>query len=246
MLLTLSAAAWVLLIWQANNLAGSMSGLTMGMSATLFIALWIAMMVAMMFPSAAPMVLTFARISRAKREQGRAFVPTWVFVGAYLMMWTLFGVIAYAGAVAADSIGGGQMWFMQNGTRVAGVLLVGAGIYQLAPIKRACLAKCRTPLAFVMTSWRDGYAGAVRMGLIHGAYCLGCCWLLFVILFPLGMMNIAVLGIVTLAVFAEKSLVFGVRLSQLTAAVLIVYGAIVIVVPDALPGMVANSGNMKM
>lgn len=246
MLLALSVGAWVLLLWQANVVSGSMSGLTMGMSAVVFIALWIAMMVAMMFPSAAPMIMIFARVSSAKREQGRAFVPTWVFVAGYLLIWTAFGVVAYAGAVAADSIGSGHDWFMQNGARLAGLLLVAAGAYQLTPLKRACLSQCRSPLAFVMTSWRDGYAGAVRMGLSHGAYCLGCCWLLFVILFPLGMMNIAILGVVTLVIFGEKSLAFGVRLSQSIAVVLVVYGVVVIVVPHALPGMVSNGGNMKM
>jgi predicted metal-binding membrane protein len=242
----LSVGAWTLLIWQSNKLAGNMSGLTMGMSAALFVALWVAMMVAMMFPSAAPMILTFARVHSSKREQGRPFVPTWVFVAAYLAMWTLFGIVAYLGAVTSDSIGGSQGWFVQNGARLTGTLLAAAGVYQLTPLKRACLAKCRTPLAFIMTSWRDGYGGAVRMGLSHGAYCLGCCWFLFVILFPLGMMNIAILGIVTLVVFAEKSLVFGVRLSQMTAVALILYGAVVIFFPDALPSMASDGAKMKM
>lgn len=242
----LSAGAWGLLIWQARVLNGSMGGLTMGMSATVFIALWVAMMVAMMFPSAAPMILTFARIQTGKRGQGRPFVPTWVFVGAYLLMWTLFGVVAYTGALTADAIGSGHDWFMQNGTRLTGLLLIAAGAYQLTPLKRVCLAHCRTPLAFVMTSWRDGYDGAVRMGLKHGAYCLGCCWLLFVILFPLGMMNIAVLGIVTVIVFAEKALVFGERFSRVTAVGLVAYGVLVLFYPDALPTMTSNAPHMKM
>jgi predicted metal-binding membrane protein len=114
----------------------------MGMSAALFVAIWIVMMVAMMFPSAAPMILTFARIHSGKREQGGALVPNWVFIAAYLVMWTLFGVLAYLGAVAADSIGVSHAWFMQNGARLADALLAAAGVYQLTPLKRACPARC--------------------------------------------------------------------------------------------------------
>jgi predicted metal-binding membrane protein len=101
------------------------------------------------------------------------------------------------------------------------------------------LAKCRTPLDFVLSSWREGYLGSFRMGLEHGLYCLGCCWLLFVILFPLGMMNVAVLAVVTALIFAEKSLPLGQRIAQLAALALIAYGMLVVVVPNALPTMQA-------
>jgi predicted metal-binding membrane protein len=115
------------------------------------------------------------------------------------------------------------------------LLLAAAGLYQLTPLKRACLAQCRSPLAFVMTSWRDGAVGAVRMGLRHGLYCLGCCWFLFAILFPLGMMNIAVLAAITLLIFAEKSLPWGDRLTWVAAAVLAAYGVAVLIAPQILP-----------
>jgi predicted metal-binding membrane protein len=234
-LAVLSAGSWAILIWQARNMGTQGMGLTMGMDAALFIGIWIAMMVAMMFPASAPMILVFAQIQAGKRQQGRAAVPTWLFTATYLLVWSVFGGLAYAAAMGAERVGGNSSWFMSNGQRLAGVVLIAAGIYQVTPLKRACLAKCRSPLAFIMTSWRDGYAGAVRMGLSHGLYCLGCCWLLFVILFPLGMMNIAALAVITLLIFAEKSLPFGGRLSWVAGGALICYGFAVVFFPSLIP-----------
>jgi predicted metal-binding membrane protein len=199
--------------------------------------MWVVMMIAMMFPTAAPMILMFTRIAAGKRERGQAFVPTWVFVAAYLLIWTLFGVIAYIIAVALESLAVQTMWLMDNAVRIGGLVLVLAGLYQLSPLKRVCLSKCRSPLSFVMSSWRDGYGGAFRMGLEHGAYCLGCCWLLFVILFPLGVMNVAVMALLTLLIFAEKSLTIGTRIAQLVAVVLIIYGLLVVFMPSMMPLM---------
>lgn len=239
LLLLLAVAAWGLLIWQAsavNGQAMGMSmGLTMGMSAILFIAIWVVMMVAMMFPTAAPMILMFARVSAGKRQRSQAFVPTWVFVSAYLLIWTLFGVAAYPLALLAERLAGGSMWLMENGPRLGGALLIAAGIYQVSPLKRVCLSKCRTPFQFIMTSWHDGYGGAFRMGLEHGAYCLGCCWLLFVILFPLGIMNVAVMALLTALIFAEKALPIGRQMSLLAGIALVAYGAVVVFFPAALP-----------
>lgn len=232
-LLVLAAAAWALLALQAQ-MPMAMTP-TAGMEAPLFLAMWVAMMVAIMFPTAAPMILTFATVQKGKRGRGQAFVPTWVFVGAYLLVWTVFGVIAYAAAVAAEALAMNSMWLMENGGRIGGLLLVLAGLYQLSPLKTACLNKCRTPLSFIMTSWRDGYAGAFRMGLEHGWYCMGCCWLLFLILFPLGVMNIAAMVLLTALIFAEKSLPVGPRVVQGAAVALVFYGAVAIAMPEALP-----------
>ena len=237
-LLVLAAAGWALLIWQAARPGDGMAmGLTMGLGAPLFLAMWVAMMVAMMFPTAAPMILTFARVHAGKRQRGQAYVPTWVFVGAYLLIWTLFGALAYLLAVGAERLAGRSMWLMENAARLGGVVLVLAGLYQLSPLKRACLTKCRSPLDFLLTSWRDGYGGAFRMGLEHGLYCLGCCWLLFVILFPLGVMNVAAMVVITALIFAEKSLPAGRRIGQVAAAALIAYGLVAVFVPTALPTM---------
>ena len=233
-LLGLAAVAWGLLIWQAAVTDEKMS-LTMGMSAPLWIALWIAMMVAIMFPTAAPMIMMFARVHAKREERGQTFVPTWIFAGSYLLLWSVAGIGAFGAAVAGDELADQSIWVMDNAARIGGGVLVAAGLYQLSPLKSVCLNKCRSPMIFILNSWRDGYVGSFRMGLEHGAYCLGCCWLLFVILFPLGMMNIAVLALITLLIFAEKSTAFGRQIAVLAAVALIVYGAIVVFVPDALP-----------
>ena len=212
-------------------------GLTMEMGAPLFLALWAAMMVAIMFPTAAPMILTFARVQANRRGRAQICTPTWLFVGAYIALWCATGVLGYAAAVGGDALAERAAWVMDNAARIGGVVLILAGLYQLSPLKRMCLAKCRTPMGFILGSWRDGAGGAVRMGLEHGLYCLGCCWLLFVILFPLGMMNIAALAVIALLILAEKSLPFGDRARQVAAGSLIAYGAVVLVVPGALPTM---------
>lgn len=211
------------------------TGLTMGMSAALFIAIWIVMMIAMMFPTAAPMILMFTKIYAGKQQQQQAFVPTWVFISAYLLIWSLCGVLLYPLAAGIENLAANSMWLMNNAARIGGVILLLAGLYQLSPLKHTCLSKCRTPLQFILSSWHDGYGGAFRMGLEHGAYCLGCCWLLFVILFPLGIMNIAIMALVTALIFAEKALPFGRQISQLAGIALIAYGALVIFLPAALP-----------
>ena len=243
-LLILAAAAWAVLIWQAGSPGTMGIGPTMGLAAPLFLAIWVAMMVAMMFPTSAPMILMFARVQAGKRQQGVAFVPTWVFVGAYLIVWTAFGALAFAIAVGAEQLADQVPWLMDNAARIGGAILALAGLYQLSPLKRACLTKCRSPLSFILSSWRDGRGGAFRMGLEHGMYCLGCCWLLFVILFPLGVMNVAAMAVITLLIFAEKSLPVGRRVAQVAAAALVVYGALVVFLPQLLPTAPAMAGGM--
>jgi predicted metal-binding membrane protein len=256
-LLALSALSWVVVLWQAGVLGGGTSdaigsggaastaagsmgptmpdALTMGMAAPLFLATWIVMMAAMMLPSAAPMILMFDAVQGGRSRQGRPSVPTWVFVGAYLAVWAGFGVIAYAAALGAEWLSGSWPWFATAAPVVGGVVIVAGGVYQLTPLKQACLSKCRTPTQFVLTSWRSGYRGAFRMGIEHGIFCLGCCWLLFVILFPLGIMNVAAMAAVALLVLAEKTLPIGRRLSWALGGVLIAVGSAVIALPALLP-----------
>jgi predicted metal-binding membrane protein len=242
-LLVTAAGAWALLAWQSSGMDDEMS-LTMGMGALLFLATWIVMMVAMMFPTAAPMITTFTRVQAGNRARGQSFVPTWVFTGGYLLVWGVFGVVAYGAAVGAERWADNWAWLMDNGARIGGVVLVAAGAYQLSPLKGVCLSKCRSPLSFILSSWRDGYGGAIRMGVQHGAYCLGCCWLLFVILFPLGIMNVAAMAAITLLIFAEKSLWFGKQASLAAGLGLVVYGLVVLAWPDALPmGIGSTSGS---
>ena len=237
LLLALAAAAWAALPWQGAGaeMDMAMDSPTMGLRAPLFLAIWVIMMVAMMFPTAAPMIVTFHKVQAGKRQRGEAFVSTWIFVAAYLLVWGLSGVAAYVGALAADAVAARTALSPATAARVGGIVLVAAGLYQLTPLKDLCLSKCRTPITFIMTSWRDGAWGALRMGLLHGAYCLGCCWLLFVILFPLGIMNIAAMAGITLVIFVEKTLPWGRVVARATAAALVVYGVVVIAVPQFLP-----------
>jgi predicted metal-binding membrane protein len=244
-LLVLAATAWALLAWQARVMDEGMS-LTMGMGAPLFLAIWIAMMVAIMFPTAAPMILVFARVHRQKRERGQAFVPAWVFVSAYLLVWSAAGIAAYGLAVAGDDLANRWAWLMDNAGRIGGGVLIAAGLYQLSPLKTMCLSKCRSPMSFILTSWRDGYGGSFRMGVEHGAYCFGCCWLLFAILFPLGMMNVAAMALITLLIFAEKSTPIGMQAAKFGALALVAYGALVIAAPHLLPTVMDNGGMSEM
>jgi predicted metal-binding membrane protein len=241
-LLLLAAGAWAVLVWQAAGMDTEHMDhvemlTTMDMRAALFLGVWAAMMVAIMFPTAAPMILAFTQVQERRRQRGSAVVPTWIFTGTYLALWVAFGVLAYAAAVGAQELAEQSMWFMDNMARIGGGVLIAAGIYQLTPLKSVCLSKCRSPFAFVLGSWREGQGGAVRMGLEHGLYCIGCCWLFFLIVFPLGMMNIAVLAAITALIFAEKLLPYGRQVGIAAGAALIAYGALVVFVPDALPTM---------
>ncbi len=235
LLLILAAASWVMLIWQASMMKSMGMGLTMGMGATVFLAIWVVMMIAMMFPTTAPMNLVFARVQRERHSSRLPWVSPWIFVGGYLLIWTLFGLLAYLGALTASGLAGQVPWIMLNAARIGGSTFLLAGLYQFAPLKRVCLAKCCIPLDFIRGAWRSGSTGAFRMGLEHGIYCLGSNWLLFVLLFPLGIMNIAVMAGLTVVIFAEKMVPRGERIAQGVGLALILYGALVMVVPAALP-----------
>jgi len=242
LLIAIAAAAWVMLIWQQMSMGMAMNTPTMGMRAPLFLTVWVIMMVAMMFPTAAPMILTFHQVQAGKRARGESFVSTWVFVASYLLVWCLAGVLAYAGAVGAEAFAAHAQLSGAAAARIGGLVLIIAGAYQLSPLKNVCLSKCRTPMTFILTSWRDGVMGAVRMGLEHGVFCLGCCWLLFLILFPLGIMNIAAMAVVTLLVFAEKALASGERIARWAGIALVLYGIVVLVYPQTLPTFMAGGG----
>jgi predicted metal-binding membrane protein len=235
-LFVLAVAGWIVLIRQSSIGSGGMdhdgmaSGpdLTMGRSAPLFFAMWVAMMVGMMFPAAAPMMLMYGRMQR--RPAALA-----VFGGSYIVLWFAFGALAFGLGVLVEIQASRSEWVMMNWARAGGALIAAAGVYQLTPLKDLCLRQCRTPLSFVMTHWRDGTTGAARMGMVHGLYCVGCCWLLFLILVPLGLMNIAAMIAVTLVVFAEKVLPWGRGFGRVAAVGLLVYGGLVIARPELLP-----------
>lgn len=234
-LLVLATVGWVVFLRQAaepvqmgmNEDAGP--DLTMGGSWPLFLAMWVAMMVAMMFPAAAPMVVMYGRM----RQSDPLSVA--LFTGSYIALWFVFGAGAYLASAVIESAASSSAWVARNWGRAGGALLVMAGVYQLTPLKDICLRQCRTPLSFVMTRWRDGRAGAVQMGLLHGSYCVGCCWLLFLILIPLGVMNVAAMVAVAALVFAEKVVPRGRAVGVVAAAAMIAYGAAVTLHPSLLP-----------
>ena len=232
-LLGLAAVGWVVFLRQATEpmeMHEDMGpDLTMGGSWPLFLAMWVAMMVAMMFPAAAPMIVMYARM----RQSDPPSVA--LFTGSYIGLWFVFGLGAYLASAGIETAASRSEWVAMNWGRAGGALLVMAGVYQLTPLKDICLRQCRTPLSFVMTRWQDGRAGAVRMGLVHGLYCVGCCWLLFLILVPLGVMNVAAMAAVAALVFAEKVVPRGRGIGILAAAAMIVYGAAVILQPSLLP-----------
>src|SRR5215831_16477785 len=156
-----AAAAWAVLLWESANASMdvTMASSTMGMSALVCLAV---MMVAMMFPSAVPMILTFHHVQAAKHQRDEAFVLTWVFVGAYILVWTLAGAAAFAVALVTEAIAAQVALSSAAAARSGGAILVAAGIYQFMPFKEQFLAKCRAPITFIASSWRDGAAGALR------------------------------------------------------------------------------------
>jgi len=210
-----------------------------------FLGIWVTMMAAMMLPSVAPMVLAFARVTkeRARREQA-AFVPTWIFLIGYLLAWALYGVIAYALFRAIDAIDGGVLSWDRAGPWVAGGAIVVAGLYQLTPIKDVCLRHCRSPLHFVLHGWHDGSAGAVRMGFVHGLYCVGCCWGLMIVLFSLGVMSLVWMAVIAAIIFAEKVLPWGMRLTRVLAVAFIALGLWIAFAPDSVPGLTSPDKDM--
>jgi predicted metal-binding membrane protein len=191
-----------------------------------FVVAWAVMMAAMMFPAAAPMVLLYRTIATQRRASGAAFVPTWVFVAGYLLVWTGVGVITWVLVQWLSDLVG-HLGAAQRATwapLALGVVLIVAGLYQLTPLKRVCLEHCRSPFAFVMQHWRDGASGALRMGIVHGAYCLGCCWALFAVLVAAGVMSLAWMLVLTVVIFAEKVLPFGPRAAQVVGVGFLVFG----------------------
>ena len=243
LLLALAAAAWAVLVWRHADVTMDMtSSVTLGPRVPLFLVIWVVMMVAMMFPTAAPMILTFHRVQAANRKVGDAFVTTWVFVAAYLLVWACAGMFAYAGMLAAETAAARLALSPATTAQIGGAIIMVAGIYQLTPLKNVCLSKCRTPIDFIVTSWRDGATSALEMGLLHGAYCLGCCWLLFVMLFPLGIVNVGAMAAVTLIILAEKTLPWPRLASYAVAVALVLYGALVITSPQLLPTFQKDGG----
>ncbi|MDQ4086995.1 MAG: DUF2182 domain-containing protein [Pseudomonadota bacterium] len=198
-------------------------------------AMWALMMVAMMLPSAAPMILLYARVAGGAGGQGRA-APTSLFVLAYLGVWTFFAAAAAVAQALLIDVGMIRAMALAVGDgRLAGLLLLLAGLYQLSPLKQACLDQCRSPLSFIMRLSRPGVAGALRLGIAHGLYCLGCCWALMLLLFVGGVMNLAWIAGLSLLVLAEKYVPPSLRIRSLLATALVFAGALMIARPELWP-----------
>jgi predicted metal-binding membrane protein len=230
-LIVLSGLAWAVTVHQADGMGVGMltCSMTMGApfsfgSGVLYIVLWGVMMVAMMLPAMAPIIGLFQTIARRKREQGLPFTPLWIFVSGYFILWTLTGGVGYAADLAIQSLPERFPSLRTYGMAIGGVTLVGAGLYQLTPLKYLCLSQCRSPLGFLLSSWRDGHLGALRMGVHHGAYCLGCCWSLMTVLFVVGTMNLVWMGVLAVVIFVEKSIPYGPQLGKVTGVILILLG----------------------
>jgi predicted metal-binding membrane protein len=240
LLLGVALVTWVVTI-------DRMRGMDMGPGTDLgslgwFVGVWVTMMAAMMLPSVAPMVLVFSRVSRERARRGRAFVPTWVFVAGYLAAWTAYGLAAYGLYRAVAAADPGFLAWDAQGPYLAGGAIVVAGLYQLTPLKARCLTHCRTPLHFVLHGWREGRFGTLRMGVEHGAYCVGCCWGLMLILFSLGVMSLVWMAVVAGVIFAEKAIPAGWRLTRPFAVVFVALGIWVMAAPSTVPGLHEPAG----
>jgi predicted metal-binding membrane protein len=183
------------------------------------------------------MSLMFGMISRAKRERGGTFVPTWVFVAGYLAVWAGFGACAWAVDETGAGLARAYPALGELGPRIAALAMIAAGLYQLTPLKQRCLSHCRSPLAFVLHHWRPGVGRAWRMGVDHGVYCVGCCWLLFVLLVAVGLASLPWMGLITLIVCLEKLLPGGRAISAGIAVFLVGSGLLTLARPELLTPM---------
>jgi predicted metal-binding membrane protein len=237
LLFALAAVAW----WStADRMAGMDAGPGTALGALgWFLGVWVVMMAAMMFPSVAPTVALYARMSRHRT----AAAPL-LFAAGYLVTWAAAGLVAYALFALGRSALGDQLAWDGAGRWVAGGTLVVAAAYELTPVKDVCLSKCRSPLGFLLGSWRDGLRGALSMGARHGAWCVGCCWALMASLFALGVMILAWMAFVAALIALEKTLPWGRPVTYATAAILLVLGISLIAAPDAIPGLTVPGGGM--
>jgi predicted metal-binding membrane protein len=237
-LFTVAAVAW----WSTVD---RMRGMDAGPGTNLgtlgwFVGVWVVMMAAMMFPSIAPTAALYARMTRS-----RSPVAPLVFAGGYLLTWTAAGVVAFAFSdLGGRAIGNALAWD-RGGRWLAGLVLAIAAVYEVTPFKDVCLGKCRSPLGFLLGSWRNGISGALQMGAKHGAWCVGCCWALMAALFALGVMSIAWMAFIAGLIALEK-LIPPRRLATYgTAVVLLALGVLLVVAPDFIPGLtVPGTGTM--
>ena len=224
--------AWVYLIAMALSMddmsmtAGGMMRIRAwsGLDFLLMFLMWAVMMVGMMVPTAVPMTLIYAAVARKAASQNTPLAPTAVFVAGYILMWCLFSVAATLTQWVLDLAALLSPMMVSNSPALGAGLLIAAGIYQWTPFKDACLQHCRAPAHFFAQHWRSGASGAFRLGLKHGAYCLGCCWVLMGLLFLGGVMNLLWIAVITFFVLLEKLSPWGVQGGRVVGAAMVLAG----------------------
>jgi predicted metal-binding membrane protein len=205
-----------------------------------FLGVWVVMMAAMMFPSVSPTVALYARMTSAQSG-----VRPLLFALGYLVTWAAAGAVAFAVAFAGSRTAGDVLSWDRAGRWVAGATLILAAIYELTPLKDACLGKCRSPLGLLLGTWRDGPSGALRMGMKNGAWCVGCCWALMASFFALGIMSIVWMTVIAGLIAIEKTLPWRRVATYGTTAVLLVLGLLLFAAPHTVPGLtIPSSGSM--
>ena len=197
-----------------------------------FVLVWLVMMAAMMFPSVAPTVALYSRMTRTR---GPLAPP--MFTAGYLLTWTAAGAVAWLIAATISRVSGDLLTWDEGGRALAAAAVIFAGVYQLTPLKNVCLSKCRSPLGFLLGSWRDGPTGGLRMGLRLGAWCLGCCWALMLALFALGIMSIVWMAVIAAMIAIEKTVPWRSVATYGVSFVLIALGVLVLVAPSIVPGL---------
>jgi predicted metal-binding membrane protein len=239
LLFGLAAVGWW---WTAGQMRGMDNGPWSDLGTVgWFLSVWVVMMAAMMFPSVAPTVALYSRMTRQ-----RSPLSPLLFTAGYLVTWSAAGVAAFAIGVSISSGSDGWLAWDHTGRWVAGVTLVVAAVYELTPLKDVCLGKCRSPLGFLLGSWRDGRTGSLQMGVRHGAWCVGCCWALMASLFALGVMSIPWMALVAGIIAVEKMLPWRRVVTCGTAVVLAALGVLLLAAPDALPALTIPSGAAPM
>ena len=229
--------SWAYLIDMAADMdamAGMMAGMLQpkpwtALDALMMFVMWAVMMVGMMLPSATPTILLFAALGRRHKASGRRLAPVWTFVAGYIAVWTAYSLGATALQWGLERASLLSPMMASTSAALGGLILIAAGLYQLSPAKRRCLEHCRSPVEFLSRRWRNGAAGAFTMGLEHGGFCLGCCWVLMALLFVGGVMNLLWVAAIAVFVLAEKAAPFGRSLGRASAGVLVLAGAAVIV-----------------
>ncbi len=194
----------------------------------MMLSMWAVMMVGMMLPSVSPMVLIYAAVARKSEEQSMPVASTWAFTLGYVVIWVVFSLLATIAQWGLDQAALLSPMMVANSPWVGAGILVAAGIYQMLPIKEACLKHCRSPIHFISTHWQPGKIGALKMGLSHGVFCVGCCWVLMLLLFVGGVMNLVWIAAITIFVLLEKVLPLGNTGARWIGMVMITGGAVIL------------------